>query len=92
MKINGVDVNINDLINDINNDSSMIKLRENDLYLSDDQINVLKKYDIDYKKYASLNMLIFDIEEILNEETEVDDLEELSKSLAETNYYNNTKK
>ena len=33
-----------------------------------------------------------DIEQILNEEKDIDDLEEVSKSLAEINYYNNTNK
>ena len=51
--------------------------------LSDNQIEVLKRYDIDYKKYISLNSLIFEIEEILNEEVE-EILIPLSKEI--TNY------
>ena len=53
---------------------------------------VLKRYDIDYKKYISLNSLIFEIEEILNEEVDASDLEEVSSRLSELNYYNNTNK
>ena len=55
-------------------------------------IRVLKRYDIDYKKYISLNSLIFEIEEILNEEVDASDLEEVSSRLSELNYYNNTNK
>ena len=60
--------------------------------ISDNQIEVLKRYDIDYKKYISLNSLIFEIEEILNEEVDASDLEEVSSRLSELNYYNNTNK
>lgn len=92
MLINGVKLEIDELIDEINTDESMIKMRGNGIYLSDKQIEVLKKYNIDYGKYASLSSLIFDIEQILNEETDTQDLEELSQNLAELNYYNNTKK
>ena len=71
---------------------TMIKMRGNGIYLSDNQIEVLKRYDIDYSKYSSLSSLIFEIEEILNNETDIEDLEEVSQRLSELNYYNNTNK
>lgn len=92
MKINEQNLDINKLTSDIYNDKSMIKMRGNGIYLSDNQIEVLKRYDIDYKKYSSLNSLIFEIEEILNYETNARDLEEISLRLSELNYYNNTNK
>lgn len=92
MKINGKDVDINKLINNVYDDKNMIKMRGNGIYLSDNQIEVLKRYDIDYKKYSSLNSLIFEIEEILNNDVEANDLEEVSSRLSELNYYNNTNK
>lgn len=92
MKINGKDVDINKLINNVHDDKSMIKMRGNGIYLSDNQIEVLKRYNINYKKYISLNSLIFEIEEILNEEVDASDLEEVSSRLSELNYYNNTNK
>ena len=92
MKIKGKDVDLNKLINNVYDDKNMIKMRGNGIYLSDNQIEVLKRYDIDYKKYISLNSLIFDIEEILNEEVDASDLEEVSSRLSELNYYNNTNK
>lgn len=92
MKIKGKDVDINKLINNVYDDKNMIKMRGNGIYLSDNQIEVLKRYDIDYKKYISLNSLIFEIEEILNEEVDASDLEEVSSGLSELNYYNNTNK
>ena len=92
MKIKGKDVDLNKLINNMYDDKNMIKMRGNGIYLSDNQIEVLKRYDIDYKKYISLNSLIFEIEEILNEEVDASDLEEVSSRLSELNYYNNTNK
>lgn len=92
MKINGKEIDVNELTKDIYNDKNMIKMRGNGIYLSDSQIEILKRYNIDYNKYSSLNSLIFDIEEILNEEADIEDLEEISMKLAELNYYNNTNK
>ena len=92
MEVNGKKLNIDSLTKDVYNDKSMIKMRGNGIYLSDNQIEVLKRYDIDYKKYISLNSLIFEIEEILNEEVDASDLEEVSSRLSELNYYNNTNK
>lgn len=92
MEVNGKKLDIDSLTKDVYNDKSMIKIRGNGIYLSDNQIEVLKRYDIDYKKYVSLNSLIFEIEEILNEEVDASDLEEVSSRLSELNYYNNTNK
>lgn len=92
MEVNGKKLDIDSLTKDVYNDKSMIKMRGNGIYLSDNQIEVLKRYDIDYKKYISLNSLIFEIEEILNEEVDANDLEEVSSRLSELNYYNNTNK
>lgn len=73
-------------------ESNFIK-KHNNIYISDDQINILKKYDIDINKYVNINELIYDIEECLNDSYEVlDDLEWVSQTLSEYNYYNNTNK
>ena len=65
---------------------------KNDIYLSDAWIEILERYDIDYRKYNSISALIFDIEEILNSVVEANELEELSRDIQEFNYYNNTNK
>lgn len=92
MKINDKELDINDITKDIYNDKSMIKMRGNGIYLSDNQIDVLKRYNINYNNYATLSSLIFDIEMILNEESDIEDLEEVSQRLSELNYYNYTNK
>ena len=92
MKINKEELNIDELVQNVYDDKSMIKMKGNGIYLSDNQVQILKRYGIDYNKYVSLESLIFDIEQILNEETNIEDLEEVSKRLSELNYYNNTNK
>lgn len=92
MKINNKEINIDELVEEVYNDKNMLKLKKNGIYLSDNDVEILRKYNIDYNKYVSLSSLIFDIESILNEDTDVDDLEEVSRRLAELNYYNNTNK
>lgn len=63
----------------------------NGLILTDYEISVLDKYNIDYKNCIDLKSLIYYIEEILNEES-FDDLEEISLSISERDYYENTRK
>ena len=84
--------NINKLVDEVYSDKTMMKQRGNGIYLSDNDIEVLNRYNINYLNYSSLNSLIFNIEQILNEETDLNDLEEVSRKLSELNYYNNTNK
>lgn len=92
MIINGKEVSIDDLVETIDINSNIPKTRKNGLVLRDSQIETLKKYNIEYENFTSLSSLIFEIEEILTYETDLDDLEELSAELSEQNYYNNTNK
>lgn len=92
MIINGKEVSIDDLVETIDINNNIPKTRKNGLVLRDSQIETLKKYNIDPENFTSLSSLIFEIEEILTYETDLDDLEELSAELSEQNYYNNTNK
>ena len=92
MIVKGKALNIDELTKEVYDDKNMWKMRGNGIYLSDNEVQVLKKYNIDYKKYSSLSSLIFGIEEILNEEVDADDLEQISSKLSALNYYNNTNK
>ena len=73
-------------------DKNIPKKRNNNLVLRDSQIEILKKYNINYEAHTSLKSLIFEIEEILNYETDLEDLEQLSEELEEMSYYNYTNK
>ena len=69
-----------------------IKHVKNDIYLSNNQKNILSRYDINYNNFNNLSSLIFEIEEILNSGYGDDDLEQLSDDLQQIQYYNNTNK
>ena len=63
----------------------------NGIFLTDEEVSVLKLYGFDINKYSDIKELMFDLEEYLNDEMQ-DDLEQVLLSLAEFNYYNNTTK
>ncbi len=71
-------------------DNFLEKINDN-LYLRKKDMEILKRNDIDYEKYSSLSSIIYEIEEILNNEDN-EELELLSKELSERNYYENTNK
>ena len=62
--------------------------RKNKMYLSNNEIKTLEKYNVNYNNYDSLSSLIFDLNEIEGD----DDLELLAIELSEFNYYNNQNK
>lgn len=85
-----------DVLNDVVNydfEKNEHKLRENNLYLSDYQVEVLARYDIFPSNYVDMNSLLFAIETVLASST--DDFDELSMvadQIAEFNYYHFTLK
>lgn len=63
------------------------------LLLTNHEIEVLEKYHIDYLKCHSLKEVLFEIEEVLREEDlDSDDLDLVSQSISERDYYQNTNK
>ncbi len=85
------DYNLNDLLNNIDFESNRLVKINNKLYLTNYQIEILNKYNIDYKSLGNLSSIIYVAEEIL-EEDDYEDLDEIIKELAERNYYENTNK
>ncbi len=83
--------NLNDLLNNIDFESNRLVKINNKLYLTNYQIEILNKYNIDYKSLGNLSSIIYVAEEIL-EEDDYEDLDEIIKELAERNYYENTNK
>ena len=64
------------------------------LLLNKYEIEVLNKYNFDYRMYSSLSELIFDIGNYINESSlgDIDDLEEVLEKLYERHYYNEVNK
>ena len=74
-------------------EKSFMKVRENGILLSDEDINILEEFEIDYRKFNNLQELLFEITKCLNVcGDEAYQLEELSIKLGEYNYYNYTNK
>lgn len=93
MQTNDKNFNIDNLINDLNLQNNLHNYIVNDIYLSNNQINILKRNHIDYKKYTNLSALMYDIEEYLNDNIDCDEeLDNLLVELSEFNYYRTTKK
>lgn len=61
------------------------------LYLSKAEIDILKINDIDYEKYNNIKLLIYEIEEVL-ENNYSEELEWVLNELSEFDYYNNVNK
>ena len=83
-------MDIDRIVKETHKNMSMNKINDK-LYLSNNQIDILNRYDIEYKS-KSIEELMFELEEILNDTPDYGDLEKLSLELAEFNYYYNTKK
>lgn len=64
-------------------------IKSNHLMLTKKQIEVLKSYDIDY--HQNVKMILYEIDEILNSDYD-EILDEVSRDIAEMDYYNNTQK
>ena len=76
----------------ISSENSFLKKYKN-VCISEDQFNILKKYNIDVYNYKDLQQLIFAIETVLNNSPyDLADLEYVSESLSERNYYSNINK
>lgn len=93
MQINGKEVDINE-VKKIQKDN-FYRRTKNGIMLNDEQRQVLKIHHIDYEKCHTLQELLFEIEQCLNEENmdfENVDLENVSLELSEIYYYNNTNK
>lgn len=83
---------INDILNNIDfENNKLIKINEN-LYLTNNQIDILKRYNIDYEISNSLRDLMIKIEDILDYEEDIPELEDLLDKLSERNYYEFTNK
>ena len=82
---------IKEIINNIDiNNNKLLKINNN-LYLTQNQIEILKKFNINYEICNSLRDLMLKIEDILDYDYD-DELDNLLNTLAERNYYENTNK
>ena len=82
---------IKNILNNIDFDNNkLIKINKN-LYLTNNQIETLKKYNIEYETSNNIRDLMLKIENIIDYE-DIEELELLLDKLSERQYYEETKK
>ena len=84
-------ISLDEAIKIENLDNVLFKRRDNKMLLNDYQINVLNRNGINYLKYSNYKNLLFDIEELLNDNYD-EELDSVSKFISEYVYYNETNK
>lgn len=86
-----MDDNFEKYIQSIDVSTSFLKNRSNGILLTDEDVEILDRYGIDYQNCSNVGELVFQIEEYLNE-LDSEELENLSLKLSEFQYYNETNK
>ncbi len=85
--------NIDELVNKIDFNSGKFNDIGNGILLTNKEIEVLERYNIPYKSCNSLKDIIYEVESVINDSDVVDEeLEDISASIAERDYYQNTNK
>ena len=81
-------------LEDLEIEKEFLKIRKNGLLLNDRQIEVLKRYQIDYLNYSNLSSLLFALNETIYEDINLEDpeLDQVIQELEETHYYQETRK
>ena len=91
MLINGKEVGIDELLSNTNFEDNIQKSVNEGLTLTNYQIAVLSRYNIDYASTTSIKSLSYLIEDALAD-CDDEELELIADEIAERNYYENTNK
>ena len=87
--------NFNEIINSLDFELDELKQVKRNIYLNNREMQILKMYDIDFQNCVDMNDLLFKIDNVLNDlydNSDIEDLEWVSTSISERNYYMNTNK
>ena len=87
--------NFNEIINSLDFELDELKQVKKNIYLNNREMQILKMYDIDFQDCVDMNDLLFKIDDVLNDlydNSDIEDLEWVSSSISERNYYMNTNK
>lgn len=87
--------NFNEIINSLDFELDELKQVKKNIYLNNREMQILKMYDIDFQNCVDMNDLLFKIDNVLNDlydNSGIEDLEWVSSSISERNYYMNTNK
>lgn len=89
-----MEYNIDEIISSLDFKSSKLNNLSNGLVLTNNEIDVLNKYNIKYKSCSSLKEVLMLVDEKFNYEEvdNPDELDSVSASIAERDYYQNSNK
>ena len=85
------DYDISELVGKIDFSSNQLNQVGN-LLLTNVEMEILDLYEINYRNCKDLKQLLAKIEKVIDEEEDCDDLDLISMSIAERDYYQNTNK
>ena len=85
---------IEELLNAIDFEKNKLQKTKQDLFLTNYEIAVLKKYHIDYDNCKTAKEILQKVENIISDldELEQEELDQVEMSIAERDYYQNTNK
>ncbi len=86
--------NIKELLEVIDFEKNKLQETKQNLFLTNYEIAVLKKYHIDYNNCKTAKEILQKVESIISdlEDLEQEELDQVSMSIAERDYYQNTNK
>ena len=89
-----MEFDIDSIVKDMDFTGGQFVTCKNGLMLTNMEIDVLKRYGVDYEKCSTLKEIIYLVEDILNEDdsSDMDELEYISSTISERDYYQNTNK
>ncbi len=88
-----MEYNISELVSNLDFISNELVNCGNNLMLTNKEIEVLNRYNIDYKSCINLKEVLRKIEDVFyDEDGDLEDLDNISLSIAERDYYQNTNK
>ena len=84
---------INKIVSDMDFSSNMLVNIGNGIMLTNREVEVLNRCGIDYKSCISLKEILYKIEDAIeNEDYDIEELDYISSTIAERDYYQNTNK
>lgn len=93
IRVSNMEYDIDKLVTEMDFKSNELKTINKNVMLTNKEIDVLNRYNINYSTCTTLKEILFAIEDVLSDmDIAEDELEEISQSIAERDYYQNTNK
>lgn len=86
-----MDFDIDSIVSNLDFKSNSLN-NVNGLLLTNKEIEVLNRYEINYKSCITLKEVIRKIEDLIEEVDDIEELDSISQSISERDYYQNTNK